>query len=88
MLEKGFGLLFFLKHPRNYDGGPMYIYLRITVDGVPKELSAKRSWESSRWNSEANRASGNKEDAKELNHYLDVLQTKAYDARKKLIESQ
>jgi hypothetical protein len=87
MLEKSFGLLFFLKQPRNYEAGPMYIYLRITVDGVSKELSVKRSWLSSRWSAKANRASGNKEDAKELNHYLDVLQSKAYEARKQLIES-
>jgi integrase len=87
MLEKSFGLLFFLKQPRNYDGGSMYIYLRVTVDGIPKELSVKRSWPPSRWNAKANRASGNKEDAKELNHYLDVLQNQAYGARKKLIEN-
>lgn len=65
----------------------MYIYLRVTVEGIPKELSVKRSWPPSRWNAKANRASGNKEDAKELNHYLDVLQNQAYEARKKLIEN-
>ncbi|EOR96710.1 tyrosine type site-specific recombinase [Arcticibacter svalbardensis MN12-7] len=64
----------------------MYIYLKITVDGVPKDLSVKRSWLPSRWNSKANRASGNKEDAKALNEYLDILQNKAYDARKHLID--
>jgi hypothetical protein len=85
MLEKSFSLLFFLKQPRNYDGGSMYIYLRVTVDGIPKELSVKRSWSPSRWNAKANRALGNKEDAKELNHYLDVLQNQAYEARKKLM---
>jgi len=87
MLEKGFGLLFFLKQPRNYEQGTMYIYLRITVDGVSKELSVKRSWLPARWSAQANRASGTKEDAKELNHYLDILQNKAYEARKRLIES-
>jgi integrase len=87
MLEKSFGLLFFLKQPRNYEQGPMYIYLRITVDGVSKELSVKRSWLPARWSAKANRASGTKEDAKELNYYLDVLQSKAYVARKQLIES-
>ncbi len=44
MLEKSLGLMFFLKHPRNYDGGLMYIYLKVTVDGVPKDFSIKRSW--------------------------------------------
>jgi len=86
MLEKSLGLMFFLKKPKNYDGGAMYVYLKVTVDGVPKDLSVKRSWEPTRWNAKANRASGNKEDAKILNEYLDVLQNKAYDARKHLID--
>jgi hypothetical protein len=86
MLEKSLGLLFFLKKPKNYKGGPMYIYLRVTIDGNSKEMSTKRSWDPSRWNVKANRSIGVKEDAKELNHYLDVLQTKAYDARKDLID--
>jgi integrase len=86
MLEKSLGLMFFLKQPRNYEGGMMYIYLKITVDGVSKDLSVKRSWLPSRWNSKGNRASGNKEDAKALNEFLDVMQNKAYDARKHLID--
>jgi integrase len=86
MLEKSFGLLTYLKRPKNYKGGEMPVYLRITVDGIEKELSAKRSWEPSRWNVRSNRASGTKEDARALNTYLDVLQNKAYEARKQLIE--
>lgn len=39
MLEKSFSLLFYLKKPRNYSKGAMPIYLRITVDGIPKEVS-------------------------------------------------
>jgi len=87
MLEKSFGLLFFLKQPRNYERGQMYVYLKITVDGVPKEMSVKRSWEPSRWNGKAGRASGTKEDAKKLNVYLDSIQTKVYDAKQKLIDT-
>jgi integrase len=87
MLEKSFGLLFYLRKQRHADKGAMYIYLRITVDGLSRDLSVKRTWSASRWSAAANRASGSKEDAKELNHYLDVLQSKAYDARKQLIES-
>lgn len=87
MLEKSFGLLFFLRKPRNYDGGLMYIYMRITVDGTPKEVSVKRSWEPARWNAKANRATGTKEDTRQLNHYLDVLQNKVHEARKKLIDN-
>jgi hypothetical protein len=36
------------KYIKPYKGGEMPVYLRITVDGVEKELSAKRSWEPSR----------------------------------------
>ncbi len=67
MLEKSLGLMFYLKRPRNYQGGPVYIYFKITVDGVSKDLSVKRSWEPSRWNSKGNCANSNKEDAKILN---------------------
>jgi integrase len=86
MLEKSLGLLFYLKKPRNYTTGPLPIYFRITVDGDEKELSVKRSWLSSRWGQQANRAIGNKEDARALNEYLDILQNKVYEARKYLIE--
>jgi integrase len=86
-VREKFWFTVFLKQPRNYEQGPMYIYLRITVDGVSKELSVKRSWLPARWSAKANRASGTKEDAKDLNYYLDVLQSKAYDARNQLIES-
>jgi site-specific recombinase XerD len=86
MLEKSFGLLFYLKKPKNYESGPVPVYLRITVDGVEKEISTKRSWDPNRWNIKANRASGTKEDSKTLNEYLDVLQNKAYDARKYLVD--
>jgi hypothetical protein len=74
MLEKSFGLLFYLKKPKGYKKGPVPIYVRITVDGDEKEMSTKRSWELSRWGVKANRASGTKEDARALNDYLNVAE--------------
>ena len=47
MLESSFGLTFFLKVPRN-KGSIRSVYLRITVDGVPKETSIKRLWDMNR----------------------------------------
>lgn len=87
MLEKSFGLLFFLKQPKNHKIGPRCLYLRITVDGAARELSTKRLCEPSRWSSEAGRAIGNKEDAKSLNMYLDTLRAKVYDARRMMLEA-
>ena len=86
MLEKSFGLLFYLKKPKSYQKGNMPIYLRITVDGVPKELSTGSEWDPSRWNVHAQRASGSREDSKALNAYLDTLQTKVYEAKRPLLE--
>jgi hypothetical protein len=29
-----------------------YVYLRVTVDGIPKELSTKMKWDFRRWDQE------------------------------------
>jgi hypothetical protein len=87
MLEKSFGLLFYLKRPKNYQEGNMPIYLRITVNGIAKEVSTSREWDLSKWNPHAQRATGNKEDAKSLNAFLDTLQAKIYGARLQLLEN-
>ena len=74
MLEKSFGLFFFLKQPKNQKSDEKYIYLRITVDGISKEVSLKRTWSLARWDQPTGRAKGTKEDALKLNAYLDVYQ--------------
>jgi len=86
MLEKSFSLLFYLKKPKNYLKGIMPIYLRITVDGIPKEISTGRQCDPDRWNANTGRCNGTKEDAKLLNAFLDILQTKVYEVRRKLLE--
>ena len=87
MLEKSFGLFFFLKQPKNQKINERYVYLRITVDGVSKELSTKRLWEPSRWNQSSGQAIGSKEDSRSLNSYLDVLRGEIFQAKKLLVES-
>lgn len=87
MLEKSFGLLFFMRKPKNYQTGPLPIYLRITVDGGSKELSTKRKCDPLFWSSKSGRATGKKESVKELNSYLDALEQMVFHAKKKLIES-
>ncbi|MEP7080913.1 MAG: site-specific integrase [Ginsengibacter sp.] len=87
MLDKTFGLLFYLKRPINYQIGFIPIYLRITVDGKRIELSSKRICDPLRWNSSAQRANGTREDSRELNAFLDTLQAKVYEAKRHLIES-
>lgn len=87
MVEKSFGLLFFLKQPKNSSDSVRFIYLKITVDGKAKELSTKRKCESSKWSAHSGRAIGNKESIKELNTFLDALEHKVYQAKRFLIES-
>jgi site-specific recombinase XerD len=87
MFEKSFGLLFFTRKPKNYQDGPLTIYLRITVDGAAKELSTKRKCEASLWSQKAGRAIGNRESVKELNRFLDVMEQSVYRAKRRLIDN-
>ncbi|MCT1525034.1 site-specific integrase [Sphingobacterium hotanense] len=78
-MSTNYSLLFYLKKPKNYVTGPKPIYMRITVDGVPKEVSTGRECDPSKWISKANRAKGTKEDVKTLNSYLDTVEHKVAD---------
>lgn len=86
MPEKSFGLLFYLKKPRKYQEGNVPVYLRITVDGVSKEVSTRRTCEPERWSSEAQRVKGTKMEQKSLNAYLDMLERKVYEAQVYMFE--
>jgi site-specific recombinase XerD len=72
MLEKSFGLCFFLK-PSAMESNSRYLYLRVSVDGIRKEISTKRKWDPKRWDSKSERAIGAKEDAHILNLFLDSM---------------
>lgn len=85
MLEKSFGLFFFLKAPKNQKSDERYIYLRLTVDGISNELSTKRMWDVSRWDQATGRAKGTKEDALKLNAYLDVFRANVYSIKSQLM---
>ena len=87
MLESSFGLCFFLKTPKN-KSNIRYIYLRVTVDGIPKETSTKRTWDIQRWDQKTERATGNKEDARTLNHFLDALTTRINQFKMDLIYNE
>jgi hypothetical protein len=82
MLEQNFGLSFFLKTLRNKENARL-IYLRVTVDGTPKETSTKRKWDIPD-GIKAERATGNKEDSKAINYFLDTLEGKINSYRTSL----
>ncbi|WP_293940041.1 Arm DNA-binding domain-containing protein [Sphingobacterium sp. UBA5996] len=86
MLENSFGEMFFLKTPEKKESIRV-VYLRITVDGIPKEISTRRKWDVARWNQKSERASGSKEDAKSLNYFLDSLSNRISNYRTELINN-
>ncbi|WP_426478016.1 site-specific integrase [Chryseobacterium sp. CBSDS_008] len=81
MLEQSYGLSFFLKSSSKK---MRYIYLRITVNGIPKETSTKRKWELDRWDQKEGRPLGTKEDARALTYFLESLITKINSYRTEL----
>ncbi|MBS1666290.1 MAG: site-specific integrase [Bacteroidetes bacterium] len=85
-MEKSFGLYFYLRKPKDFIDGDVPIYLRITINGSVTELSTKRRYHPSKWNKTAGRAEGKTEEAKSLNAFLDVIQQKVYETRRKLME--
>jgi site-specific recombinase XerD len=86
MLSKRFSLLFHLKKPKNYVRGKQPIYFRITINGERIELSTQREWEPEKWNADAGRANGIKEESKLLNDYLNSLRQKVHEAHLTLID--
>jgi site-specific recombinase XerD len=78
-MRTNINLLFYLKKRSTYKNGPVAIYLRFTVDGRRAEASTGNTCDPSRWNAQAGRAIGTKEDVRTLNAYLDTLQAKAQD---------
>lgn len=85
MLESSYGLNFFLKSPKIKGRHVRYIYLRVTVDGIPKETSTKRQWDNRRWDQDAGRAVGTKEDARSINYFLNELTMKIGQFKTELI---
>jgi hypothetical protein len=85
-METSFSLLFYPKKPKGYKLGNVPIYFRITVDGIEREISTKFSVDPLKWSTEANRLLGKSDTVKAVNDCLDMLQSKAIQARTKLIK--
>jgi Arm DNA-binding domain len=86
-MNSNFHLLFYIRKQKNYKGGAMPIYMRITVNGKRADMSAGRDCDPTKWNSHSGRAMGTKEEIKALNNYLDSLQAKLRNAHQVLIDT-
>lgn len=86
-METSFELLFHLKKSKIFIEGELYIYMRITVDRQSVEISTKRKCKPENWNVDAGRLAGKSDFVKAYNAYLDTLQQKVFEAKRKLIET-
>lgn len=86
-MQNSFSLLFYLKKPKAYVSGTVPIYVRITVCSQREEVSTGRECLPEKWNSDACRMNGTKEEAKIINAYLDTLQAKVFEAHRQLLAS-
>lgn len=86
-MSRRFSLLFYLKKPRNYSGGPVPIYMRISIGGRRTEFATQREADPTKWKAQAGRVNGTKEEVRALNAFLDTLQAKVYEAQRKLVEA-
>jgi len=87
MIQKSFSILFFLKKHKGFTKGAAPVCLRITVNGVRKEIGTKNYCEAEKWNNQSQRAKGNSEQYKTLNAHLDAIERNVHSARLKLVES-
>jgi hypothetical protein len=85
-MEKSFGLLFYLKKSRHDRCQQSIIYMRITSDSERCELSTKRKCDRNKWNKISGRMNVKEPSAKAFNSYLDTLQLKVFEAKRRLLE--
>ena len=87
-MNKTFNLLFFVKKSKIKADGTAPIYLRITIDGIPKEISSKRNVLPEKWDNKLQKVSGNTEQVKSLNAYLKTMEQEVYDAHHELMKDK
>ncbi|MES2726864.1 MAG: site-specific integrase [Bacteroidota bacterium] len=86
MIPRTFNVLFFLKKSKTDPKGLSHLYCRITINGDQTEISLGRKWNSTEWNQKLGRTIGLKKEAKELNHYIDTILFKIYEAKRNALE--
>ncbi|HEX2533819.1 MAG TPA: Arm DNA-binding domain-containing protein [Chitinophagaceae bacterium] len=72
-------LLFRLRKTPAHQQRPIPLYLRITLGTQRLEWSLQRQWDPLRWNHKTGKATGTKEDARELNVYLDTVRGRVFE---------
>ena len=87
-MNKTFNLLFFVKKSKIKANGTAPIYLRITIDGIPKEISSKRNIIPQKWDNKLQKVSGSSEEVKAINNYLKTLEHKVFEAHHQMMKDK
>lgn len=87
-MNKTFNLLFFIKKSKIKANGTAPIYLRITIDGKPKEIASKRYIQPEKWDNKLQKVSGSSDEVKSLNLYLKTLEQQVYDAHHSIMKDK
>lgn len=80
-------ILFYVKSSKASKNGLLPIYQRITINGTRIELSTSKFVEKTKWNTVAGKIKGNSEEARLINSYLDILNAKAYETEKWMVNN-
>ena len=80
-------ILFYVKSSKASKNGLLPIYQRITINGTRIELSTSKFVEKSKWNTAAGKIKGNSEEARLINSFLDILNAKAYETEKWMVNN-
>tara|TARA_R110002051_G_scaffold136809_1_gene209371 strand:+ start:294 stop:1562 length:1269 start_codon:yes stop_codon:yes gene_type:complete len=87
-MTKTFNLLFLIKKSKIKANGTAPIYLRITINGKPKEIASKRYVVPDLWDSKLQKVIGKSEEVKSLNRYLKTLEQQVYDTHHAILKDK
>tara|TARA_R110002050_G_scaffold201588_1_gene336762 strand:+ start:519 stop:1763 length:1245 start_codon:yes stop_codon:yes gene_type:complete len=87
-MTKTFNLLFLIKKSKTKADGTAPIYLRITINGKPKEIASKRYIEPEKWDGKLQKVIGTSEEVKALNKYLKTLEQEVYDTHHEMMKDK
>lgn len=83
MKQNTFSILFLIRKTRLTKKGEAPIQMRITANGRFIELNTQRKIEPANWNQKKERVIGKTPAYQEINRYLELLRTQAYEIQKK-----
>lgn len=75
--DQTFAINFWLYKSKSQNGKAP-IYCRITINSLRTEISVKRWIEVSKWNIKSGNVKGNSEEARTINHYLEIVKSELY----------